>query len=122
MKAVKIKMAMNDGDCGVGDVDGEGDDNGGDVMMEMLVRAMMVMAVEIKMAMIVTGRAVYGGDGEGDDVMVMALVVEIAEMGDDADSDGYDGNGDSGCDGEGDGVSDDGDGDGADDGANGKTR
>ena len=75
------------------------------IMEEMLVRAMMVMAVEIKMAMMVTERAVYGGDGEGDDVMVMALVAEIAEMGDGADSDCYDGNGDSGCDGEGDGVS-----------------
>ena len=75
--------------------------------------------------------AVYSGDGrgKGNDVMVMALVAEVVEMGFDADSDGkcnasvgkdgYDGNGDSGCGGEGDGEYDDGDGDG---GANGKTR
>lgn len=78
--------------------------------------------------------AVYSGDGhgKGDDVMVMALVAEVVQKGFDADSDGkgnasvgkdgYDGNGDSGCDGESDGESDDGDGDGADGGANGKTR
>ena len=103
-------------------------------MMQMVVRAMMVMAVEIKMAMMVTERAVmavYSGDarGKGDEVMVIALVAEVVEMGFDADSDGkgnasvgkdgYDGNRDSGCGGEGDGESDDGDGDG---GANGKTR
>ena len=44
------------------------------MMMEMVLRAMMVMAVEIKMAMMVTERAVmavYSGDGhgKGDDVM-----------------------------------------------------
>ena len=70
--------------------------------------------------------AVYSGvgRGKGDDVMVMALVAEVVEMGFDAESDGrgnasvgkdgYDGNGDSGCGGEGDG-----DGNG---GANGKIR
>lgn len=74
---------------------------------------------------------VYSGDGrgKGNDVMVIALVAEVVEMGFVADSDGkgnasvgkdgYDGNGDSGCGGEGDGENDDGDGYG---GANGKTR
>ena len=45
------------------------------------------------MAMMVTERAVmavYSGDarGKGDEVMVIALVAEVVEMGFDADSDG----------------------------------